>query len=302
MYSGSINDKSYLAFMLENAGRLGINKVRFVMDRGFVTEDNIAYMSQNNYPFIVPFPSARLEAAALIDAHAHSIRKAANRIREFDVYGASFDCELYGIRMKAHIFFDPEKQSVDEKELYSRIARLSAELEKMGKTKRIAKRYTDFFIVSEKEKPHISFETDNDKIDERLKRAGYLVFLTTDLLCSPEDLIRMYRGRDAIEKNFDQLKNGLDFRRLRTHFNKTTEGKVFVGFLALVVRSYLLSHVKAKPETKDLTLNKVLIELKKIKVITMPDTQKIIAPLTRMQKTILSALAIDTKELMNSVS
>jgi transposase len=301
MYSGSITDKSYLVFMLDSTSRLGINKVRFVMDRGFVTEDNVAYMADKGYQFIVPFPLDRVEATSIIETHGESIRKAANRIHEFDIYGTSFDYELYGVRMKIHLFFDPEKQNLDEKELYNRIARLSKELEKMSNVKRVTKRYTDFFSVEE-EKPDISFEMDNEKIDARLKKAGYFVFLTTDLSCSPEELIRIYRGRDVIEKSFEQLKNGLEFRRLRTHLNKTTEGKVFVGFLALIMRSFLLNRVRTHTEDKRITFDKMLMELKKIKTVTMTDMQKILVPLTKTQKTILSILAIPHVDLINSVS
>ena len=301
MYSGSIVDKSYLVFMLDSTSKLGINKVRFVMDRGFITEDNVVYMAKKSYSFIVPFPMDRVEAASIIDVQGQSIRKAANRIREFDIYGTNLDYELYGVQMKIHIFFDPEKQNLDEKELYARVARLSKELEKMNNSKRATKRYTDFFEVDE-DKSGINFEIDNNKIDARLKRAGYFLFLTTDMSCSPEELFRIYRGRDAIEKNFDQLKNGLEFRRLRTHINKTTEGKVFVGFLALILRSCLLSKVRANIESKKITFDKVLIELKKIKTVTMTDMQKILMPLTKTQKIILSALAIPHIDLINSVS
>jgi len=299
MYSGSIADKSHLVFMLESAGRLGIDKVRFVMDRGFVTQENLTYMEKNAYRFIVPFPLTRLEASSLIEAHGQSIRKASNHLSAFDLYGAAFDYELYGIRMKAHIFFDSEKQSLDEKELYARIAKLSEELEKMRNAKRIPKRYTDFFDVEKDGATALRFEMDREKIDERLKRTGFFILLTTDLSCSSEELIRIYRSRDEIEKNFDQLKNGLDFKRLRTHVAKTTEGKIFVGFLALILRTYLQSKLKACAQTKALTLGKVLLELKKIKTVVMPDMKKIVMPLTRMQKTILLALDIQPEELID---
>ena len=115
-------------------------------------------------------------------------------------------------------------------------------------------------------------------------------------------IIGIYHGWDVIEKNFCQLKNGLDFRRLRTHINETTEGKVFVGFLALILRTCLLGKVKAQTETKRFTLNKVLLELKKIKTVTMSDRQRLVTPLTKTQKTILAALGISHEALTNSVS
>jgi transposase len=271
------------------------------MDRGFVMEDNIVYMAEKGYRFIVPFPMERTETAVMLDRYGQSIRRAANRINEVDLYGTSFDYELFGVPMKAHIFFDPEKQNLDEKELYARIARLSGELKKMSGAKRVTRRYTDFFAVEE-EKSGINFEMDYDKVDERLKKAGFCIFLTTDMLCDPETLIRIYRGRDVIEKNFCQLKNGLDFRRLRTHINETTDGKVFVGFLALILRTYLLGKVKAQTETKRFTLDKVLLELKKIKTVTMSDQHRLVTPLTKTQKTILAALGISHEVLTNSIS
>jgi hypothetical protein len=70
--------------------------------------------------------------------------------------------------MKAHVYFDPEKQALDEKELYAHIERLQADLEKMGKTMRATKRYTDFFMVEQKKTDGFHFAPNNEKIDERL--------------------------------------------------------------------------------------------------------------------------------------
>jgi hypothetical protein len=50
---------------------------------------------------------------------------------------------------------------------------------------------------------------------------------------------------------------------------------VFVGFLALILRSHMLKKLKRDQETKSLTFEKVLRELRKIKLLTMPDNKKI---------------------------
>ncbi|MDR1828118.1 MAG: transposase [Methylobacteriaceae bacterium] len=293
LYSGSITDKSHLIFMLRNAVSLGIGNVRFVLDRGFVSEDNLRHMKKQGFPFIVPLPSGRVDAANLVDTYGADIRKSANRIAEDEIYGKRIDCELYGVTMTAHVFFDPEKQALDEKELFSRIERLSAELTEMDKPRRITKKYTDYFMVEKEGKTDIRFQRDHGKIDERLKRAGYFIILSSDTHLSSDDVIRIYRERDVIEKNFDQLKNALDFKRLHTHINKTTEGKVFIGFLALIVRSWLLRKIKSNPETKKLTFEKVLLELRKIKAVTLADHTRVMMPLTKTQKTILAAIGID---------
>jgi transposase len=101
----------------------------------------------------------------------------------------------------------------------------------------------------------------------------------------------------VIEKAFFDLKNNLDFRRLRTHSNKTTEGKIFVGYLALIMRSYILSKIKANKATERHTIEKVLLELKKIKIIDMADGRRILSVLTKTQKDILSALGLSESSL-----
>jgi len=168
--------------------------------------------------------------------------------------------------------------------------------------KRATRRYTDYFHVEEEKQGRFSFRQDNHKIDEKLNRAGFFVLLTNDPELSSEDVLSIYRGRDAIEKAFDQFKNGLDFRRLRIHTGKTMDGKVFVGFMALVMRSYMLKKAKESQVTKHLTLEKILLELRKIKTVTYDgDTSGTIMPLTKMQRDILETFGSSAHELITSL-
>ena len=257
LYSGSIPDKTYLEFMMNTSKDLGIRDVCFVMDRGFVTEANIHYMNENRVAFITALPGARLEALRLIDENKGCIRKIANRIGEYEVYGIGQSIELYGVRVKAHIYFDPEKQAIDEKELYAHIGKLQAELEKMSHAKRLTKRYTEYFLIEEKPKESFTFEMNDEKVDEKLERAGFFILLSSKPDLSSGEVLKVYRTRDIVEKNFDQFKNRLDFRRMRTHWNKTTEGKMFVGFLALILLSAMLCKMKSEGQIKHLTFEKI---------------------------------------------
>jgi transposase len=299
MFSGSIPDKVYMEFMMANAKDMGLRCVCFVLDRGFVTEDNFNYMRESGYSFITAMPGQRLEALRLVDENKGGIRKAANRIDEYEVYGLQCPIELYGRRLQAHIYYDPEKQAFDEKELFARIEKLRAELEKMNKSKRMAKKYKDYFVIEEKAQNELTFELDTNKVDERLERAGFFILLSSRAELTSREVLKIYRDRDIIEKNFEQFKNRLDFKRMRTHWNKTTEGKMFVGFLALILRSYMRKIMKTDPRTKSLTFEKILIELRKIKSVTMTDMSEMLIPLTKLQKTILSVLGIPIEPLAN---
>ena len=292
LYSGSIPDKTYLEYMMATSKDLGILNVCFVMDRGFVMDENLTCIEGNGYSFITAMPGNMLEARRLIDENKSLVRKSANRIKDFDVYCIQRPFEMYGLNLQAHIYFSSEKQAFDEKELYARIEKLHDELEKISKSKRVTKRYRDYFTIDEKAQEALTFDLDTEKVDERLERAGFFVLISSDSKLTSGEVIRIYRDRDSIEKNFDEFKNRLDFKRMRTHWNKTTEGKMFVGFLALILRSQIRRLMKASPQTKHLTFEKVLIELRKIKSVTLADQREALVPLTKLQKTILAALAV----------
>jgi transposase len=114
---------------------------------------------------------------------------------------------------------------------------------------------------------------------------------------SSGDVLGLYRGRDVVEKGFCGFKSGLDFRRVRTHFTRTLEGKLFVGFLALVLRSYMWCLVRGNVELKRLTFEKVLLELEKICVVSMSDMRQVLLPLTKLQKTILTTFKVPIEAL-----
>ena len=47
-------------------------------------------------------------------------------------------------------------------------------------------------------------------------------------------------------------------RRMRTHYAQTTEGKTFVVFISLIVRSVMLKKLKEDEETSDLTIKQAI--------------------------------------------
>jgi transposase len=219
-----------------------------------------------------------------MDAQKGNVRKASRRIVEYKTYGLRVPMELYGIQISARIYYDPGKQAMDEKELYAHIDRLRADLEKMGRAKRATRKYTDFFAIEQEKKNGMSFCLTTIKLMKGSAGRAFSLLLSNEAGLSSAEVLIIYRGSDAIEKNFDQLKNSLDFKRLRTHMNSTTDDKAFVGFLALILRSYLSGKAKDAPETKSLATEKVLLELRKIKAVTFSDSSRSIMPLTKLQE------------------
>lgn len=87
---------------------------------------------------------------------------------------------------------------------------------------------------------------------------------------------------------------------IRTHEDKTTEGKIFVGFISLILRTYLTNNLNIK--TKDLkranlTTTEALLEMEKIKVTTLSNDKSLTMQLTKLQKDILGCVSSSGEEL-----
>ena len=59
---------------------------------------------------------------------------------------------------------------------------------------------------------------------------SWFVLISNDIRDATEALLA-YRCKDVVEKNFDDLKNDLDMKRLRIHTNATMEGFSFSSYL-----------------------------------------------------------------------
>lgn len=89
----------------------------------------------------------------------------------------------------------------------------------------------------------VALQRDQARIDEALRHKGYLVIISNTIMDAPE-AISLYRAKDAVERAFDNLKNELDMKRLRVHSETAMAGILFVGFIALILHSWINKRMK----------------------------------------------------------
>ena len=117
-------------------------------------------------------------------------------------------------------------------------------------------------------------------------------------------MLSAYRRKDVIEKGFDELKNHIDMKRMRTHNTATTDGKMFCAFIALIAVSKMANMLSPFMKTKSMSKDGLISELEKIKVVTMSDGTKLMNPITKTQRTIFEACNLsedDLKAYVNSI-
>ena len=99
---------------------------------------------------------------------------------------------------------------------------------------------------------------------------------------------RIYRAKDVVEKGFFRLKNSLELGRLRIHSDEAMQNKIFVGFIALILMSYIHREMLEHGLYYRMTLKKLILVMEKIRVIYIKG-DRILMPLTKEQAGILKA-------------
>jgi transposase len=299
LYNGSINDVTYFRFMLECAKEVGITDVKLIFDRGNYSKENFKFLHDRGITYVTSMPKKLIDFSLLLNTNRDIVKSVSNYISEYEVYGTSVDYIKDDMVMKAHIYFDLMKQASEEKLLYSHIADLETNLKNIGNSVEIGKKFTDYFNVTQRKRLPINFERDFAKIDSKLKNLGFFILLSNDKDINSQTVLSQYRQKDFIEKHFSDLKNPLEFDRMRTHSQETTTGKFFIGFLALILRSCLLKRIKLNEKIRKMTVEKALIELRQIRVIMLEDKKVMYTPLTKTQKGILDGIGISKDKLLN---
>ena len=110
----------------------------------------------------------------------------------------------------------------------------------------------------------------------------------------PIEALQVYRDKDIVEKCFDDLKNGLDMKRLRMHTIETVDGRLFVQFIALLFISALRKEMRESRLIEKYTVRELLLEMDPLTKIRYAGKYgQILTEVTKPQREILDLLKIE---------
>jgi hypothetical protein len=296
-YPGSIVDVSHLPYMMAYNEDLGIVDVCHLIDRGFCSAKNVKYMKSNQIKFILGVIKHHLTAKRAIESVLNDITSYRYHIKD-STYGRVIDGYYYGENTKIHIFFDQIladnqkitiRNKIDEQENFLR------KIEYLKKEE--IQKYRKFFIINRSNDGSFTYEKDYDKIDELFNKCGIFCILTNTNLNSV-DILDRYRHRDVIEKKFDDIKNYIHMKRLRTHNTATTDGKLFCAFISLIIASEIGVKLRELMRKKSWSKDDVIREMEKIRVVMMNvKNPRLINPVTKNQRLIMEAFGLSEDDL-----
>ena len=150
----------------------------------------------------------------------------------------------------------------------------------------------------------MAYQRNSRYIKEELRKIGFFFILTSEDMDAAKTL-DIYRGRDNIEKMFRSLKSGIDFNKARVHTTESLKSKVFITFIAMIVRNEMFQKMEElrKKNRKAYTVPGILSELENIECTrnSVGKYRRKYA-LTSKQKQILKQFGMDEKYIDAGIS
>ena len=244
---------------------------------------------------LVGLPAHLKESQNILASHGNSVENYANELNVPHIFCIAVDSIIQGVSGKVLLYFDALSHVLLCNELSEKINRLKAELSALKRyPKNKLKRYEPYFILTKhKQGSGFDYEANAEKVEKIRKSKGFFLIFTTDMESTPEDTLYHYRAKDVVEKLFDQIKCDMDGNRIRTHNEQTTDGKVFVTFVACVIRSYLLNKLNQYLTDNSTSMKKVFSQLSNITIVSAAKDLRFTKALSKKQKDILKPFAAD---------
>ena len=308
-YPGSLNDISQLQFMLDKASGYGYKKIGFILDRGYFSCENIQYMDKCGYSFVIMVKGmSALVNELILENKGTFENKRVNNIYEYGVYGKTIRHKLYASDKKEryfHLYHSISKESAERIEIENRINQITQYLKKyQNKVKEFGPGFEKYFNLhyDEKSQAFILPEERCSVVERELDLAGYFCIVTSEKM-SAKEAIELYKSRDVSEKLFRGDKSYLGNKSIRVYSEESARAKIFVEFVAMIVRCKM--YIKLKEEMKKLdkkpnymTVPAAIKELEKIEMVRQLDNiYRLDHAVTANQKVILKAFGLDANSI-----
>lgn len=311
-YPGSIVDVAQLHYMIQKANGYGYRHIGFILDRGYFSEANIHFMDSCGYEFVFMLKGKKELVRELVRQVKGTFEdKREHRIHDYKVSGITVKRRMYPSDRKEryfHIYYNERRKNSEHERIESRVDIISDTLKQYeGKAytpRPGVRKYFElqFIHAGTPEERFTGARERYDVIDEEIRYCGYFVLITSEKMNAAEAL-RLYKGRDASEKLFRGDKSYLGNRSFRVDSAESLHAKIFIEFVALIMRNRIHTCLKeqvsaAGKKQNCMNVPAAIRELEKIEIIRQPDSHyRLDHAVTATQKAILKSFGMDVTSI-----
>ncbi len=312
-YPGSVNDVSQLKYLVDKVIEYGYRSIGLILDRGYCGAASLDYMDEQGLSFLLMLKGHKALVSQLIMERFGSFEYDHNCvIQGTEISAVTVERELRegdGRKRCFHICYNPLKMSAERSQFHLMLDKLEAEFRKFeGHECSFDGSFTQYFNCHYKEekgkKIFLCAERNNEAINRTYRLLGYFCLISSDKMTA-EDAYLLYRGRDASEKLFRAQKTFLGSKSMRAHSNEAVSARIFIEFLALIIRNRFYNLLKdemrrLKVRRNYMTVPAAIRELEKIEMTkrSSGSLYRLDYALTRTQKSILQCFGLSADDVL----
>jgi transposase len=331
--TGSVSDIRTLENTLQFLDKFDFKPDCLMMDRGFASRENITYMLKKKYVFLQALRVNADWIRTTLDIGEMNRMRPDSMLKDEDrIYYAS-TTPVWWVVLRRTKGKNAGKEEItviprdsrkaidipDGVEMMSRfpcsfhalfchdlvgnqydrfMAKLKHEYEKLvsDESIEVAKELKDYFVIERKKYArHRSVDFNMEAVKRhKNKYAGNICFLTNDLsVTTAAQALSEYSTRDYIEKDFDEMKNELDMKRIRVQTDDRMRGRLFIQFIAEIYMREIRLRLHESEECQKMTRKQIFSNIKGIyKVKFKGKYRDVQSELSKSQRNILNALNI----------
>lgn len=299
LYPGSIADVSTLKNTVKKIKSLGVQDYVLLMDRGFFSTDNINELISSDLSFIIP-PTSNLKKVKEAISAIHSRIDDPDYLKLYEkepLFVMPVEIDVGENRLKGYAYYDQRREQQERNSFYKRLYDLMEVLraksikpwmnpaEIFRETAKRDARFIEWKVADGK------FEVSLRKnaVSQAVNKMGKFILLYRGEF-SWDECLALYRSKDVVEKGFDVLKNDIELMPANLKTNSSLRGYLFVAFIALILRMKLMKMMRDAKLNKRYSVEGLFTELEKIKLMVLPDGEKITTEISKSQREILDAL------------
>jgi transposase len=295
-YSGSVTDVSAFCTIINQINFINPDKIyKIVLDKGFYSRKNINKLIYNNKSkFIISVPIKDRNILNLIDEYRSIFNQNYLFHINKDIYYATtinykWDCDT---NLFLHIYYNELINSLEKHDVNLDMVMLKNEAEKNPLNYKNTYDHKKYLIYTPTNDDNLSFDISLklESIEKLYKNKGWFFILSNEV-SDFQVAHKVYRQKDTVEKAFCRLKHNLDLKRLRTHTDKTTENKLFIAFISLILISYINKIMQNSNLNELYTIKSMLDKLDNIKFININD-KILLKQIIKSEKNIFQAFNI----------
>jgi Transposase len=301
IYPGSIVDVSTLKNTMKKVESCGVTDYTLILDRGFFSQGNLEELLGGDCSFIIPATAVLKDVKKLMSVTQRDIEdpRYLKKFNKNPIFVKPVTLTLQNLKIDGYCYYDQKREQNEKETFYTGLYDVREKLQevKIPGWRNPAEVFKERagplakYLTWKQIDDHFEIGTKKNAVTQQINGMGKsLIFYNGDY--NWMDCLSLYRERDIVEKGFKSLKHDIESLPLNTNKDSTTRGFLFISFIGLILKMRLVNRMKETGLIKGYTLEKLLLELEKIKKIELRNGEIILSKVTKKCRNILDKLGL----------